>query len=286
MKPLHLLLILALFLTSCRSVTEMAYISDAERDSAQAILTTYATTIHPGDQLYIYIYSQTQESTIPFNQETHTLAAQASKTNVVDTTHRSVTTEAFFSENLSTNRQISTYGYLVDEEGFIIMPVLGKMRVSGLTQDSLQIKIQKALIDGGYINDPIVTVSPMNFRVSVVGEVNAPRELHIVGNRLTILEAIAMCGDLTIDAQHDNVVVMRTQNGISTPIPIDLTQKTLFTSPAYYLQTNDIVYVEPNKNKKKLATRDEAWPKYVEFWVAVAAAVYSIGRANVALFRY
>lgn len=286
MKPVHILLILALLLTSCRSVTEMAYISDAERDSAQAILTTYATTIHPGDQLYIYIYSQTQESTIPFNQETHTLAAQASKTNVVDTTHRSVTTEAFFSENLSTNRQISTYGYLVDEDGFIIMPVLGKMRVSGLTQDSLQIKIQNALIDGGYITDPIVTVSPMNFRVSVVGEVNAPRELHIVGNRLTILEAIAMCGDLTIDAQHDNVMVMRTQNGISTPIPIDLTQKTLFTSPAYYLQTNDIVYVEPNKNKKKLASRDEVWPKYVEFWVSVAAAVYSIGRANVALFRY
>lgn len=288
MKPalLPLIFVVLLSITACRSVNEMAYFVDAQRDSAQAIITTYTTTIHPGDLLNIYVNSLTPESVIPFNQETHTLAAQASKTNVVDTTHRSVITERVLSENISTGKQKSTYGYLVDEYGYLLMPIIGKMKVVGITHDSLQNRIQNFLRDGGYINDAVVTVSNTNFRVSVVGEVKVPRELHVQGNRLTILEAIAMCGDLTMDAVRDNVVVMRMQGGQSTPIVLDLTSQYLFDSPAYYLQTNDIVYIEPNKKKKKIATRDESWPKYVEFWVAVGAAVVNIGRANVALWRH
>lgn len=286
MKLLPFILAATLLITSCRSVNEMAYFVDAQRDSAQAIITTYTTTIHPGDLLNIYVNSLTPESVIPFNQETHTLAAQASKTNVVDTMHRSVLAEQIF-----TDKQVEGYvrdngSYLVDEYGYLLMPIIGKMKVVGITHDSLQNRIQNCLRDGGYINDAVVTVSNTNFRVSVVGEVTVPRELHVQGNRLTILEAIAMCGDLTMDAVRDNVVVMRMQGGQSTPIVLDLTSQSLFNSPAYYLQTNDIVYIEPNKKKKKIATRDEVWPKYVEFWVAVGAAVYSIANANVALWRH
>lgn len=286
MKLLPLIFVALLSITACRSVNEMAYFVDAQRDSAQAIITTYTTTIHPGDLLNIYVNSLTPESVIPFNQETHTLAAQASKTNVVDTMHRSVLAEQIF-----TDKQVEGYvrdngSYLVDEYGYLLMPIIGKMKVVGITHDSLQNRIQNFLRDGGYINDAVVTVSNTNFRVSVVGEVKVPRELHVQGNRLTILEAIAMCGDLTMDAVRDNVVVMRMQGGQSTPIVLDLTSQSLFNSPAYYLQTNDIVYIEPNKKKKKIATRDEAWPKYAQFWVAVGAAVYSIANANVALWRH
>lgn len=281
MKPRLFLIISALFmLASCHTSQELAYISDAQRDSAQAILTTYNTTIHPGDQLYIYVYSQNPEAAMSFNQETHAYTVELSQANNRDTNRRIIQMEETTKQNK--NRQVS--GYLVDQDGSITFPILGKMVVAGLTQESLSNKIQQMLIQGGYLLDPVVTVTPMNFRVSVVGEVRYPQEIHVTGDRLTILEAIAMCGDITMDGQRENITVMRDVNGVSTPINVDITKKSLFDSQAYYLQTNDIVYVEPNKLKKRKATRDEMWPRYAVFWISLASAVVNIGRANVVIF--
>lgn len=273
MKIRFILLLCALsLLAACHSSQELAYFSDAERDSVQAVLSTYNTTIHPGDQLYIYVYSQAPEIAVPFNQETHSIAAEITHLNSVGGTDRSnKMSETFQQSNFS---QIP--GYLVDEAGTIVFPILGKMVVAGLTQDSLSRRIQNMLIDGGYINDPVVTVTPMNFRVTVIGEVSRPQELHITGDRLTILEAIAMCGDLTIDGKRENVTVMREKNGVATPINIDLTKKTLFDSEVYYLQSNDVVYVEPTDVKKRRMRRDENWPKYVTSTVSIAVSLRNI----------
>ncbi len=275
MKIRFILLLCALsLLAACHSSQELAYFSDAERDSVQAVLSTYNTTIHPGDQLYIYVYSQAPEIAVPFNQETHSIAAEITHLNSVGGTDRSnKMSETFQQSNFS---QIP--GYLVDEAGTIVFPILGKMVVAGLTQDSLSRRIQNMLIDGGYINDPVVTVTPMNFRVTVIGEVSRPQELHITGDRLTILEAIAMCGDLTIDGKRENVTVMREKNGVATPINIDLTKKTLFDSEVYYLQSNDVVYVEPSEVKKRRMRRDENWPKYVTATISVAISLRNIYR--------
>ena len=276
----------SLLLSSCRSNQELAYISDAERDSAQAILTDYVSTIHPGDQLYIYVYSQTPESVIPFNQETHTYAAEINRQST-PTSSRGVGQVQVQEVAKINYRSVSKSvpGYLVDEAGTIIFPVLGKMMVAGLTYDSLSHLIEQRLISDGYLNDPVVTVSPMNFRVSVVGEVKRPRELHITGERLTILEALAMCGDLTIYGQRENITVVRSKKGVATPITIDLTKKTLFDSEVYYLHLNDIVYIEPNKQKKRRATVDENWPKYVSFGFGLAAAIRNLVRANATIWR-
>lgn len=275
MKIRFILLLCALsLLAACHSSQELAYFSDAERDSVQAVLSTYNTTIHPGDQLYIYVYSQAPEIAVPFNQETHSIAAEITHLNSVGGTDRSnKMSETFQQSNFS---QIP--GYLVDEAGTIVFPILGKMVVAGLTQDSLSRRIQNMLIDGGYINDPVVTVTPMNFRVTVIGEVSRPQELHITGDRLTILEAIAMCGDLTIDGKRENVTVMREKNGVATPINIDLTKKTLFDSEVYYLQSNDVVYVEPSEVKKRRMHRDENWPKYVTSTASIAVTLRNIYR--------
>lgn len=273
MKIRFILLLCALsLLAACHSSQELAYFSDAERDSVQAVLSTYNTTIHPGDQLYIYVYSQAPEIAVPFNQETHSIAAEITHLNSVGGTNRNnKMSETFQQSNIS---QIP--GYLVDEAGTIVFPILGKMVVAGLTQDSLSRRIQNMLIDGGYINDPVVTVTPMNFRVTVIGEVSRPQELHITGDRLTILEAIAMCGDLTIDGKRENVTVMREKNGVATPINIDLTKKTLFDSEVYYLQSNDVVYVEPSELKKRRMRRNENWPKYVTSTVSIAVSLRNI----------
>lgn len=275
MKIRFILLLCALsLLAACHSSQELAYFSDAERDSVQAVLSTYNTTIHPGDQLYIYVYSQAPEIAVPFNQETHSIAAEITHLNSVGGTNRSNK----MSETFQQSNSSQVPGYLVDEAGTIVFPILGKMVVAGLTQDSLSRRIQNMLIDGGYINDPVVTVTPMNFRVTVIGEVSRPQELHITGDRLTILEAIAMCGDLTIDGKRENVTVMREKNGVATPINIDLTKKTLFDSEVYYLQSNDVVYVEPTDVKKRRMRRDENWPKYVTSTASIAVTLRNIYR--------
>ena len=182
MKTRVFLYPLMILLTACGASREYAYISDAERDSAQAIISTFASTIHPGDQLYIYVASQTPESVIPFNEETN--KAAVSLTGVSRAANPS-------GENL-------VDGYRVSQTGTISFPVLGTIPAAGMTRDSLAREIEERLRDGGYVNDPIVTIRLMNFRVAVVGEVKQPQELHITGERLTIFEALAMCGDVTI----------------------------------------------------------------------------------------
>ena len=274
------ILIVACF-CSCGTPREMAYVSDAERDSAQQILSTYSNSIHTGDQLYIYVYSQTPISAVPFNQETHFVAVEQNRLNRVgNTNHATRISETYRRDE---GRQVE--GYLVDQDGYISFPVLGKLKVDGITYDSLQNKLQQLLINGEYVLDAVVTVSPMNFRVSVVGEVRRPRELHITGDRLTIFEALAMCGDITQYGLRDNVVVMREKNGMVTPIEIDLTKKTMFDSEVYYLQQNDIVYVQPTLRRKRQAdprrTYRESIGPYASLGVSLTSFVWRVYRRYV-----
>lgn len=268
-------------LCSCGAPREMAYVSDAERDSAQQILTTYSNSIHTGDQLYIYVYSQTPISAAPFNQETHLVAVEQSRLNRVGNTNHATRMSETYSHK--EGRQVE--GYLVDQDGYIIFPVIGKLKVDGITYDSLQNKLQQLLIDGEYVLDPVVTVSPMNFRVSVVGEVRIPRELHITGERLTIFEALAMCGDITQYGLRDNVVVMREKNGMVTPIEIDLTKKTMFDSEVYYLHQNDIVYVQPTMQRRRQADPRQMYLEsvgpYASLGVSIGNLVWRIYRRYV-----
>ena len=269
-----------MFVSSCSSHKELAYISDAERDSAQQILTTYAHTIHPGDLLYIYVNSEVMESVVPFNQETHVEALEISRLNMAGGSNG----EQQISETYKNRAQRQVTGYLVDEKGFITFPVLGKINVAGLQHDSVESIIQKRLISGEYVTDPVVTVNSMNFRVSVVGEVRNPKELHLTGERLTIFEALAMCGDITDSGRRDNVVVMREINGSVIPIEINLTQKTLFNSEAYYLQQNDIVYVEPNDFKKRKSDYDYNLQKDVVSYVMLSTSIARL--AYITYLRY
>ena len=238
--------LLVLSTASCSVPREIAYIRDAERDSAQQILSNYVNTIHTGDQLYIYVYSQMVESVVPFNQETYTVAIEMSRINSAGNSSK----VSHMAETFRQRKVREVNGYLVDDNGYITFPVLGKIKVDGITYDSLQNYLQDRLISEDYVKDPVVTVSPLNFRVSVLGEVRRPGEFHVSGERITIFEALAKCGDITMYGLRDNVVVMREKNGTITPIEIDLTKKTIFDSEVYYLQQNDIVYVEPNKLKR------------------------------------
>lgn len=270
-----LLLVLPLLFVSCHT-KEIAYISDAQRDSAQDILAVYTATILPGDQLYIYVESKTPESVIPFNQETHKVTLTGSSLEYLDTLRRGVIDQS--KSNISSESQqyvAEVEGYFVSEKGTINFPILGQLSVVGITQDSLKHYLEQRLKEDGYVIDPVVTTKLMNFRVTVVGEVRAPQQIHVPGTRLTILEALAICGDITDYGQRENVVIMRDENGQKTLGEVDLTKKEMLDSPYYYLHNNDVVYIEPNERQKRMSDRNDDIPRYISMAVSVGNIIIS-----------
>ena len=249
-----LLLLCIAWLSGCGTTQEFAYVHDAPRDQAVAITNHQSHTIKAGDRLYIYVYSQEPASTIPFNEESNK-ATGTSKASPVN-------------------------GYLVAQSGNIIFPLLGHIPAGGLTTEQLEQNISQRLREGGFVKDAIVTVSLMNFQVTVIGEVKKPQQIEVKNNRITIFEAIARCGDVTMYGIRSCVTVVRTQNDQQIVDTIDLTSKDVFNSPYYYLQQNDIVYVEPTEKRKRQAYRNSDW----EYYISVGSSALRL--AYVTIYRY
>jgi polysaccharide export outer membrane protein len=191
--------------------------------------------IQPYDVLSIIVYSKTPELAEPFNLSiVHSITIGGTQ--------------------LTTNQQ-NKFGYIVDKDGEIDFPMLGKLKVAGLTREELVMFIKNKLITENYINDAIVTVQFFNFRIFIAGEVANPGMYEITNDRITLIEALTMAGDLTIHGRRDNVKIIREKNGERKFFVVNLTTSELFNSPAYYLQQNDYIYVEPNNHRIKDANR-------------------------------
>ncbi|GAB6122597.1 polysaccharide biosynthesis/export family protein [Dysgonomonas termitidis] len=171
------------------------------------------------------------------------------------------------SEN--TNNQI--LGYTVDSDGNIDFPVLGSIHVAGLNRKQLSSMIKERLLNENLINDPVVTVDFMNLKISMLGEVKSPGKYSIDRDQINILEAISMAGDLTIYGKRDRIFVMREKDGGRITYKMDLRSSEIFSSPAYYLQQNDIVYVEPNNVRAGQSTVNDNNAKSVSLWMSVVS---------------
>lgn len=136
------------------------------------------------------------------------------------------------------------YGYLVDAKGDISLPILGKIAVAGKNRMELEEEIKIKLAD--QLKDPTVQIQILNFKVTVLGDVKTPGTFKIPNERITVLEAIGLAGDLRMSGVRKNVLVIRDSSGVKQEYRIDLTSKDVFSSPAYYLQQNDVIYVQPN----------------------------------------
>lgn len=219
---------LVLIAASCASPEKVLYLQDVAQYKQQEIDEVYEVRIHKDDLLSIMVNSRNPELALPFNMPMVTY-------------------------QLGTNQgaagQQRVLGYLVDSEGNIDFPILGKIKVDGLSRLQLTELIKNKLIDEDLIKDPIVTVQMLNFKISIMGEVARPGSFTITSDRVTLLEALSMAGDLTIYGKRDRVAVIREVDGKRTILYHDLRSADLFRSPCYYLQQNDIVYVEPNKAK-------------------------------------
>ena len=233
----YLVMCMAVFFSACTSTKKIIYLQDVIPLKQQEIEQKYEVIIHSDDLLAIMVNSRDPELALPFNMP--------------------MVTYQLGSNNGGQQRVL---GYLVDTNGDIDFPILGKIHVEGLTRMQLTELVKSKLIEGDLIKDPIVTVQFLNFKVSVMGEVGRPGSFTISGDRITLLEALSMAGDLTIYGRRDRVGVIRENNGKRTILFHDLRSADIFNSPCYYLQQNDIVYVEPNKAKsgQSRITRSES----------------------------
>lgn len=214
---------------SCGSIKDFSYLQDAGNFESMPINDTAETRAHKGDVIYIYVSSRNPESSKPFNL---TAAGQTYDNN-----------------NYSSYSTMHSLGYQVDELGDIEFPQLGVIHCEGMTRRELSDYIKWQLIDNDFLKDPIVTIEFQNLKVTVLGEVSHPGSYAMNNNHTTLIEALGMAGDLTPYGRRDKVAVIREVDGKRTIVYHDLRSKDMFNSPRYYLQQNDIVYVEPNKFK-------------------------------------
>jgi len=150
-------------------------------------------------------------------------------------------------------------GFLVNQDGYIEFPMLGKIKAAGMRKKQLKEKIAAALAENKLLVDPLVAIRYLNFKVTVLGEVANPSVINVPDERISLLQALGLAGDMTIYAKRDNVMLLREEEGKRTVKRLNLNSKDLLTSPYYYLKSNDIVYVEPNKAKVTAASNTRAW---------------------------
>ncbi len=224
-KPLIiscLILLMAFTTSSCVSNKKMLYFQDVEGVENSTVLANYEPKIQPGDMLNINVAAIDAEAALPFNLY---------ETPVVGT----------YTSNLE------PLAYLVNTDGEINFPVLGTLKVAGFTSKELTKNLSEQL--ASYITKPIVNIRLTNFKITVLGEVKTPGTYPVANERISIVEAIGLAGDLTIQGKRTTVTLVREVQGERKFVSIDLTNKKLFNSPYYYLAQNDVIYVEPNKTK-------------------------------------
>ena len=227
-------LLAIVMLSSCASRKDYIYLQDMNELQEYPVIQKYEAIIHRDDKLNITVNSKNPELALPFNIDGGSYSV--GENGEIRSTPASVNSK-------------DPQGYLVDVNGDIDFPVLGKLHVEGLTRAQLTSLIKKRLIEDGHIADPIVTVNFLNFKFSVLGEVNSVGTYEITGDRITLLEALAMAGDLKQTARLDRIGVIREYGNKRRILFHDIRSKDIFLSPCYYLQQNDIVYVEPTRQK-------------------------------------
>lgn len=249
-------------MTSCVSNKKMIYLQGALQDYAlpKEIEDYFELKVQQDDQLAISVSSKDQELVARFNNNTligggnNSLAG----TNTV---------------NVSSGVSY----FRVNRAGNIEFPIFGTLSVGGKTTGEISRMIQKRMIDEGYINDAVVNTKIMSFKVTVMGEVKQPGTQTYQGERLTILEAIGKAGDLLNTAYRDNILVIREENGKRTAYEVNLLDnQAVFTSPAYYLQQNDVVYVQPNKSQRVKGSTSYTWLSVGSTVVGMIVSVVSL----------
>lgn len=251
MKQTLRLLLLLLIVSSCATKKEIIYFQDAELLNSNGNGQTFEPIIESNDILYIAISSMNEEVLTPFKRKTGL-------------------------EGNMTNQNAGLQGYLVNADGSIRFPVIGSLSVAGKTRGQVEDQLKLELAE--FITDVVVDVRIMNFKVTVIGEVNNPGVYSIPDERVTLPQALGLAGDLSEDGKRDNIMVIREVDGKQQVTRIDLTKTDFFSSPYYFLKQNDVVYVEPSLKGVKKSGFIPNIPALLSLFTVVLSSVILLTR--------
>ncbi len=242
------ILVILVSLCSCVSKKDITYFQNDQIEQSK-VSNSYKTILKPDDLLLITVSAIDLEAVRHFNLP-------------------AVTFDNTTGNAVGTPRQQS---YLVDNEGFIDFPVLGRLKLGGLSRKEA-INLLKNKLDPDYVKDPTINIRIANYTITVLGDVKSPGTYTIPNERITILEAIGLAGDLNITGKRNTVKVFREINGEKIQFDIDLRSNKVFTSPVYYLQQNDLVYIDQNKS----SSQDAAFNRNTGLFVSIGSIIVSL----------
>lgn len=254
---------LVILMGGCSATKKIVYFQNIDTLSLAGSQGLYDARIMPKDMLTITVMTTNPAASAPFN---------LTVSNTVGT-----------SGQLSSSGEGSLQGYLVNNEGNINFPIIGELHVSGLTKDQCEDLVKEKVKP--YLSDkenPIVTVRMASYRVTVTGEVNSPGVKPVSTEKMSVIEAIAQAGDLTMYGRRDNVLLIREDaTGKKQAHRLNLTDANIFNSPYYYLQQNDIVYVQPNATKAQNSTIGSSttiWFSFISIATSLTSLLFNILR--------
>ena len=248
-----------LALSSCANVENISYFQDIQGQGLDELVVAKPITIRPDDKISIIVNSRNMQIANLFN-------LPYSPNRIGQTT-----------DVVTQNYAQGVVGYTVDKDGYIDFPVLGKLYVAGMTRAEIGSYIKNELANQDQCHDAVVTVDYMNLRVSVMGEVTRPGRYNIDSDKFTIFDALSAAGDLTIFGLRENVKVIRTVNGVKESYVVNLcSAREVAASPVYYLQQNDIIYVDPNNVRKRQSTVNGNNVLSTSFWMSIASLAINI----------
>lgn len=243
---------LCFVISSCKVKEDIDYMQNIEKTAIQTSIRQYSSTIQPSDQLSITVLAKDNEVAKPFNQNYY--STDMSQYSGVPSRNSTVTPT-----------------YIVDSNGNIDFPILGTLNTTNKNVDQFKQELKEKL--SNYIKNPGVNISTINYKVTVLGEVNRTGTILIAdGQPTTILNVIGLAGDLTIYGQRKNVLLIRNVDGITSKHYLDLTDAELFNSPYYYVKQNDVIYVAPNKARKSAAS----YGPQTGIWISVASVLIGV----------
>lgn len=260
-KVICMLTLSTLLVSGCTSYKKVPYLQNSQEvEVAAGEIPLYDAKIMPKDLLTITVSTTDPQASVPFNLTIPTVVSQAST---------SLTSQPVMQQ------------YLVDNQGEIDFPVLGRLKISGLTKNECEALIREKLVP--YLKEtPIVNVRMVNYKISVLGEVKSPGTFTVNNEKVNVLEALAMAGDMTVYGVRDNVKLVRENaNGERLIQTLNLNDANLVKSPYFYLQQNDIIYVSPNKT----VARNSDIGNSTTLWISATSILVSIASLLVTVFK-
>lgn len=243
---------MALFYSSCRTPKDITYFENIQNQTDGELPTnnaSYEVEIEPSDELLIIVNGKEPRAVAQYN-------LPGNPTGI--------------GNESSANSNIYMQTYVVDPKGYIQFPQIGNLYVAGKTTSQLRQELEEIISKN--VKEPLVTINLINFKVAVMGEVLNPGMLDVKTEKITILDAISMAGDITITGMRTNVLLLREENNTKQFHRIDLTKTDLFSSPYYYLKQNDVIYVAPNKARKNSSKIDPS----KQYNLSIASTITSV----------